>query len=84
MYGNTIQTRGRSVFHIGTLDKASGRLWNTVKNPTNWRDRAGAYGIQDPFGMKNIERINGDYYNVVGLPISLLCQMLKDEFDIEI
>lgn len=66
------------------LDKANDRIWNPSENPGVWRDRAGAYGIQDPFGMKYIKRIDGDYYNVVGLPISLLCQMLKDEFGIEI
>lgn len=33
-------------------------------------DKAGAYGIQDDFGAVFIERINGCYYNVVGLPLS--------------
>ncbi|MDH7516719.1 MAG: Maf family protein [Bacteroidota bacterium] len=33
-------------------------------------DKAGAYGIQDDFGAVFVERINGDYYNVVGLPLS--------------
>lgn len=67
-----------------TLDKASEPLWDTPKKPVNWRDRAGGYGIQDPFGMKYIERIDGDYYNVVGLPVGLLCQVLKNDFGIEI
>ncbi len=33
-------------------------------------DKAGAYGIQDDYGAVFISKINGCYYNVVGLPLS--------------
>ena len=46
-------------------------------------DKAGAYGIQG-LGSMLIEKINGDYFNVVGLPVSSLSDTLQDEFDIEI
>ena len=45
-------------------------------------DKAGAYGIQGK-GAVLVDRIDGDYSNVVGLPLSLLYEMLK-EFGIEI
>lgn len=45
-------------------------------------DKAGAYGIQGR-ASKFVSSIVGDYFNVVGLPLCSLSQMLKD-FDINI
>lgn len=43
-------------------------------------DKAGAYGIQGK-GSLLVEKINGDYFNVVGLPISELAYRLKEILD---
>ena len=39
-------------------------------------DKAGAYGIQDDFGAIFIEKINGCYNNVVGLPLTKVYQAI--------
>lgn len=39
-------------------------------------DKAGAYGIQDDYGAIFIEKINGCYYNVVGLPLTKVYQAI--------
>jgi len=40
-------------------------------------DKAGSYGIQEWIGLTGIERINGSYTNVVGLPTEKLYRELK-------
>jgi septum formation protein len=44
-----------------------------------WRDRAGGYAIQG-LGAGLVERIEGDYLNVVGLPTALLVRLLAERF----
>ncbi len=46
-------------------------------------DKAGAYGIQGR-GSVLADSISGDYFNVVGLPVSALSDTLKNEFEIDI
>ena len=40
-----------------------------------WRDRAGGYAIQGR-GAALVERIEGDYWNVVGLPVPALLRLV--------
>jgi septum formation protein len=41
-------------------------------------DKAGAYGIQEWIGMAGVEKIEGCYYNVVGLPTARLYHEMKN------
>lgn len=41
-------------------------------------DKAGAYGIQGKGGRMLVEKIDGDFYNVVGLPIARVARTIRD------
>lgn len=45
-----------------------------------WRDRAGAYAIQG-LGSTLVERVEGDFSNVVGLPLRLLIELAPELLD---
>jgi septum formation protein len=40
-------------------------------------DKAGAYGIQG-YGATNIERVDGDYFAVMGLPLQRLVRLMAE------
>jgi len=41
-------------------------------------DKAGAYAIQEWIGVVGIQSVKGDFYNVMGLPVSRVVQALKE------
>ncbi|MCX2739375.1 Maf family nucleotide pyrophosphatase [Pontibacter anaerobius] len=80
--GVCILTReGKTVFHDTTkvyfkqLSEAEIDHYITHYKPY---DKAGAYGIQEWIGMVGIERIEGSYFNVVGLPVQKLYAKLEE------
>lgn len=64
----------RTDVFMRSMDRTEIRKYIATGEPM---DKAGAYGIQGKAGIF-IERIEGDYYNVVGLPISRLYRELKE------
>ena len=60
--------------HFDTLDRDEIEAYVSTGDSN---DKAGAYGIQGMAGMF-IDRIEGSYSNVVGLPMALLRNMLKE------
>lgn len=47
------------------------------------RDKAGSYGIQESGGYF-VQKVNGDINNIIGLPVNLLRDLIKTNFNIDI
>ena len=60
--------------HFRTLTRQEMEYYTDRYRPF---DKAGAYGIQEWIGMVGISRIEGCYYNVMGLPVARLYEELK-------
>ncbi|NDG46503.1 MAG: hypothetical protein EBY37_05180 [Flavobacteriia bacterium] len=41
-------------------------------------DKAGAYGIQDSFGIRFVNSIRGSYTNIIGLPVAQVFEKLEE------
>lgn len=62
---------------FGALDEAEIEAYVATKSPM---DKAGGYGIQDHTAPLFIDHLEGDYYNVVGLPLRRLYLTVRKEF----
>ena len=71
--GSTVQT-GHAVTDV-TFAEISDEIITAYVATGEPLDKAGAYGIQGK-ALSFIPQVHGDYFNVVGLPLFLLCQML--------
>ncbi len=78
--GVTLRTVGRShtfscVTEVTFAQLAEEQIKHYVDNYAPF-DKAGAYGIQEWIGYVGVTKINGSYYNVMGLPVQRLNQEL--------
>ncbi len=85
MYVNNGETRMHKFYEcsdvfVSELSRENIIEYIATKEPM---DKAGSYGIQGYFA-KYVEKIDGDYNNIVGLPISRLYREAKDKFNIEL
>lgn len=61
--------------YVNAMNEAQIESYVATKEPM---DKAGAYAVQGKFAV-HIKKLDGDYYNVVGLPISRLYDVLLEE-----
>lgn len=72
-----IMDYARTVVEFGTMTPLEITRYIEWMHPF---DKAGSYGIQDPLLACFVKRIDGCYYNVVGLPVSKVFEALKPLF----
>lgn len=66
--------------YFGSHSMAAYKRYIATKEPL---DKAGGYGIQGKGGLL-VDRINGDYSNVVGLPLARLNEILEQQFNVSL
>ena len=78
----TISTQERYVQEVVTTTVKFAHLDNNVIDHYVTKylplDKAGSYGIQEWIGLVAVEEIHGSFFNVMGLPIHRISQVLRD------
>ncbi len=78
--GKSVSVTEETKVYFKTLSEKEIDSYVKTREPL---DKAGSYGIQGLGGLF-VEKIDGDYYNVVGLPLSRLGKLLSEEFEIDL
>jgi nucleoside triphosphate pyrophosphatase len=73
----TTQQIVNAITKVTFKDLSDEEIWYYVKN-YNPLDKAGAYGIQEWIGHIGVTKIEGSYFNVMGLPVHLVYKTLND------
>ncbi|MEZ4783761.1 MAG: Maf family protein [Candidatus Kapaibacterium sp.] len=74
--GESITDLGEAEVTFRELEESE--IWDYIATGSPM-DKAGSYGIQDDMGAIFVERINGDYYTVVGLPLMKVYLALRSQ-----
>ncbi|TYA78425.1 Maf-like protein [Seonamhaeicola marinus] len=72
-YNKTLHNSTKVTFKALTDDE----IWYYIKTCKPF-DKAGAYGIQEWIGEIGVTKIEGSYFNVMGLPVHLVYKTLND------
>jgi septum formation protein len=75
--GRAVTAGKETRVHFAALTDAEINAYVATESPM---DKAGAYGIQDHTGPLFVQNLEGDYYNVVGLPLRRLYEVLRSDF----
>ena len=76
----TTKTTQKTVHNITKVtfkDLSDEEIWYYIKN-FNPLDKAGAYGIQEWIGLIGVTKIEGSFFNVMGLPVHLVYKILNE------
>jgi septum formation protein len=72
------EANGASATRVIFDEMTDAEIEHYISSPEPY-DKAGGYAVQG-LAAVYINGLEGDYFNVVGLPVNLMCKMLKEEF----